>query len=99
MISVLTLTGPCAVGLSVNTALFRKNVLKGFNVGWLQYDKEEIHASIASTGSDATLHGEEYVDSIGDVLILLVSCCYVSWHHIVGESVDLPCTYTAATYI
>ena len=34
-IPVLLLTGPCALGMSVNTALGRSNKVQGFDVGWL----------------------------------------------------------------
>uniref|UniRef100_A0A7S2Y6J7 Uncharacterized protein n=1 Tax=Entomoneis paludosa TaxID=265537 RepID=A0A7S2Y6J7_9STRA len=34
-IPVLILTGPCALGISVNRALQRKNKVQGFDLGWL----------------------------------------------------------------
>jgi hypothetical protein len=33
---ILILTGPCALGMSINSALGKKNVLEGYGLGWLK---------------------------------------------------------------
>ena len=40
-LDILTLTGPCALGLSVNGPLKRNNLAQTFDTGWFQIDDEK----------------------------------------------------------
>lgn len=61
---ILALTGPCALGMSVNAALGHANVLRGFGVGWL---RSNITSTDYSTRNE-TLNQPHFW---GDALILL----------------------------
>jgi hypothetical protein len=40
-LDILTLTGPCALGLSVNGALGRGDLVRTFDTGWFQADDRD----------------------------------------------------------
>jgi hypothetical protein len=40
-LDILTLTGPCALGISVNAALGRDNFVSKFDIGWLYQDGKD----------------------------------------------------------
>jgi hypothetical protein len=64
---LLLLTGPCALGVSVNTAIGRHdNRLQGFNAGWLV-----PNASVDSSRNGSPANAVASVNLMGDVLILL----------------------------
>jgi Glycosyltransferase sugar-binding region containing DXD motif len=69
---LLILTGPCALGVSVNTAMERHdNRLQGFNLGWLVPNQTNFNSN--ENGSSSIVSSTyTTVDSLmGDVLILL----------------------------
>jgi Glycosyltransferase sugar-binding region containing DXD motif len=48
---ILILTGPCALGMSVNKALGNVNVLQGHDLGWLRYNTSEREAYPSPSGN------------------------------------------------
>ena len=66
-IPVLLLTGPCALGISVNTALGHSNKVQGFELGWLPHNRS---ITTTKSWSSSPSSGVAYGD-YGDGLILL----------------------------